>query len=195
MLIYHGSATEVLIPDISRSRVNIDFGIGFYTSKDIEIAKRWACKRNEAIVNIYEINIEDFKVKQLNVDEEWLYYVTNNIRGNIGEVSILSDILDKEKYDIIIGPTVDDKLIDIVDSFFDEKISEKQAIEIINKIDYTWKLVIKNQLVIEHIKFIKSIRIHGSEKEEIRKIFNNENMTVIRKVYELLKNCIKSDKI
>ncbi|MBQ3544288.1 MAG: DUF3990 domain-containing protein [Lachnospiraceae bacterium] len=109
---------KFLFQIISRSRVNIDFGIGFYTSEDIEIAKRWACKRNEAIVNIYEINIEDFKVKQLNVDEEWLYYVANNIRGNIGEVSNLSNMFDEEKYDIIIGPTVDDKLIDIVDYFF-----------------------------------------------------------------------------
>ena len=36
MILYHGSYVEVSKPDISHSRLNVDFGRGFYTTPILE---------------------------------------------------------------------------------------------------------------------------------------------------------------
>ena len=42
MIIYHGSYTEVRKPDIKYSRINLDFGRGFYVTPIEEQAKNWS---------------------------------------------------------------------------------------------------------------------------------------------------------
>ena len=44
MILYHGSYTEVIRPDILHSRRNVDFGQGFYTTPLREQAEKW-CKK------------------------------------------------------------------------------------------------------------------------------------------------------
>lgn len=46
MMLYHGSYLAVVKPDISHSRVNVDFGRGFYTTPLLEQAQKW-CKKFE----------------------------------------------------------------------------------------------------------------------------------------------------
>ena len=140
MLVYHGSSVEVIHPDITRSRLDIDFGSGFYTTQDIHMAKKWACNRNESILNIYELKLEDFEVKTYGVDEEWLYYVMENRTGRTG---LFEMPFDDGKYDIIIGPTADDKLFNVIDLFSDGFISSENAIKVINCMNYSNQLVIK----------------------------------------------------
>ncbi len=58
-IIYHGSYTEVKIPDLSRCAVGKDFGVGFYTTTDrkqaVKFAKRVARIHgfSHGILNIY----------------------------------------------------------------------------------------------------------------------------------------------
>lgn len=140
MEIYHGSSLEVISPDISRSRIDIDFGAGFYCTQDINMAKKWACNRNNSVLNIYRINPEDFRIKQLEADEEWLYYVMENRTGRTGEYEIG---FDEEEYDVITGPTADDKLFNIIDMFNDGFINVENAIKVINCMHYCNQIVFK----------------------------------------------------
>ena len=60
MIIYHGSYTEVRKPDIKYSRINLDFGRGFYVTPLEEQAKNWSLKfkkkNKNAIVSIYTLD-------------------------------------------------------------------------------------------------------------------------------------------
>ena len=184
MLVYHGSSVEVIHPDITRSRLDIDFGSGFYTTQDIHMAKKWACNRNESILNIYELELEDFEVKKLGVDEEWLYYVMENRTGRTG---LFEMPFDDSKYDIIIGPTADDKLFNVIDLFSDGFISSENAIKVINCMNYSNQLVIKNQAAANRIRFIESKRLHGLEKDNLRVQFKNDNIEASKKARELIR--------
>ena len=44
MILYHGSYIEIARPDIVHSRINVDFGRGFYTTPLLEQAQKW-CKK------------------------------------------------------------------------------------------------------------------------------------------------------
>lgn len=44
MILYHGSSLEVVKPDLSHSRANVDFGRGFYVTPLYEQAVKWCGK-------------------------------------------------------------------------------------------------------------------------------------------------------
>ena len=62
MVLYHGSNMAVEQPDLNHSKTNLDFGAGFYTTSDLDQAKRWAVSTTrrrgtgEATVTVYRVN-------------------------------------------------------------------------------------------------------------------------------------------
>lgn len=56
MVLYHGSNMAVEQPDLNHSKTNLDFGAGFYTTSDLDQAKRWAVsttRRRGTVKNQY----------------------------------------------------------------------------------------------------------------------------------------------
>ena len=54
-LLYHGSAMEVIYPEIRITRYTKDFSWGFYCTNSYEQAYRWADRRSShGIVNVYK---------------------------------------------------------------------------------------------------------------------------------------------
>jgi hypothetical protein len=109
--IYHGSDIVVKKPEILKSNRLLDFGIGFYTTSNLEQAIRWAQKvssrnnTNKKFLSEYNFDIEKAKkelkiIEFISADEKWLDFITANRRGK--EIS--------EDYDIVIGPVADDNV-------------------------------------------------------------------------------------
>ena len=92
MKIYHGSIFIVKNPSLEILNYRTDFGKGFYTTTDIEQAKRWTKikkeraqvrNKNEKIkryINIYEYtenkNLNILKFEE--ATEEWLKFIFKN---------------------------------------------------------------------------------------------------------------------
>ncbi len=125
MILYHGSYTEIKLPDLLHSRKNVDFGPGFYTTPLYEQAVNWARKfkknGNSGIVSYYRFDENKLqKLKILKFDtysDKWLDFILNCRRGK--------DISD---YDIVIGGVANDKVFNTVELFFDGLIDKKEAI-------------------------------------------------------------------
>lgn len=151
MTLYHGSSVEVKEPRLLKIQRELDFGNGFYTTSDIEQAKRWASrtakrlKQEKAYVSVYEIS--DDVMKSLNIlkfaksDVEWLRFVVKNRKGQIIE----------NNYDIIIGSVADDQTAPVIDLFLDGMYDEEEAIKRL----LPQKL--KDQYVFKTEKAIKSL--------------------------------------
>ncbi|MDD3414617.1 MAG: DUF3990 domain-containing protein [Lachnospiraceae bacterium] len=127
MRIYHGSYIEIQKPDVTKSRNNVDFGKGFYTTpiKDqaIKWAKRFKKREGQSIVSIYEMDEiklwKDFIVKEFSeYSDEWLDYILACRRGE-----------DAKKFDVVIGGVANDKVFDTIELFFDGLIEKSVAIE------------------------------------------------------------------
>ena len=66
-IIYHGSINIIKEPIYGYGKKYNDYGLGFYCTENIELAKEWAVnKYKDGYVNIYELDISDLKILNLN---------------------------------------------------------------------------------------------------------------------------------
>ena len=112
-LLYHGSAMEVIYPEIRITRYTKDFSWGFYCTNSYEQAYRWADRRSSrGIVNVYKYT-ENPELKILHfpkMNDEWFDFIA---RCRSGE---------SHSYDIVEGPMADDTIWDFVNGFVSGKI-------------------------------------------------------------------------
>lgn len=110
MIVYHASNCVVRLPMLVESNRMLDFGQGFYTTTNIEQAKRFAksvvAKRGgKALVNSYEFEESAAFRKLLTLKFEtpsadWLDFVVANRSGTyVGEI-----------YDLVTGPVANDNV-------------------------------------------------------------------------------------
>lgn len=140
----------------------MDFGKGFYLTEDKRMAQKWACNKVNSIVNMYEADLSSLKVKYLEADEEWMDYVAYN-RTHEG-----SRPFEDVQYDVIVGPTADDKLFATLDLYADGVLSKEQAIKVINCMNYSSQVVFKNDIAIKSALVFKGAKeLKGLEKQNI----------------------------
>ena len=116
MIIYHGSENIIEKPQYGYGRTNNDYGRGFYCTKELELAKEWACGDNrDGWANRYEL--DDSNLKVLNLNEEpynilnWLAVLADNrTYWQNGSISLEAKkylrevfLIDIFEYDVIIG--------------------------------------------------------------------------------------------
>ena len=125
--LYHGTIYSIESIDVFKGKPYKDFGIGFYTSRDREHAKRMALRNREielsrkkvkdaskinSLLYTYEfdlqnlnfLNIKEFKT----ADREWMRFVIMN-RSNKER---------RHDYDLVIGPTANDNTMTAISLFF-----------------------------------------------------------------------------
>ena len=130
--IYHGNKREDLIPEFGLGSPDNDYGRGFYTTPDIELAKEWAwgtyTAGKKGYVHTFELNTKNLNI--LNLTEldsiHWIAELVYNRKLNIQDKEVVQDnikiLLDKykldtEKYDIIIGYRANDSYFAYAEAF------------------------------------------------------------------------------
>ncbi|MBQ8031182.1 MAG: DUF3990 domain-containing protein [Butyrivibrio sp.] len=129
-IIYHGSDHVIEMPKYGEGATTNDYGRGFYCTKDLELAKEWACgKGTDGYANKYEIDLEGLSI--LNLNEEpynilnWLAVLTRHRsywqRSSISEQAkdYLQEhfYIDISKADVIIGYRADDSYFSFAQDF------------------------------------------------------------------------------
>lgn len=130
--IYHGSKEPNLTPTFGQGKPNNDYGKGFYTTPNKELAKEWAwgtySKGNRAYIYSYILDINNLKILDLTKLDSlhWIAELLFNRRINKGlrEVDIdnmkkfiYKYKLDTKNYDIIIGYRADDSYFAYAEAF------------------------------------------------------------------------------
>jgi len=127
MKVYHGSYTKVEKIDLSQCRPHRDFGRGFYVTKFLHHAEKWALnvsrrRQAQGVVSEFEYHENAFtqhicKIKHFEgYNEEWLDFVVMNRNEDNPEPA--------HDYDIIEGPVADDKVQNRIDEYLTGKISK-----------------------------------------------------------------------
>lgn len=65
LILFHGTPNKIVIPTYGTSNAKHDYGMGFYMTESINLAKEWAvCKPNETngFVHKYELDTEGLKI-------------------------------------------------------------------------------------------------------------------------------------
>ena len=146
MILYHGSYTEVVKPDVTHSRRNVDFGPGFYTTPLREQAEKW-CKRftekgQGAVVSVYrfsEDKLAEYKVLKFDsYSDEWLDFVLKCRRGT-----------DTSDYDVVMGGVANDKVFNTVELFFEGLIDKTEAIKRLRYEKPNMQIAFRSQKIID----------------------------------------------
>jgi len=137
MQVYHGSYTEIINIDLSKSHSNKDFGKGFYVTKFRNHAESWAENIARRYDNkqpfvteftFYERAFEESRYNTLRFDdynEAWLDFIVLN-----RDPAFTSN---RHDYDLIEGPIADDKVQNRINEFLDGIITKK---DFLNELKY-----------------------------------------------------------
>jgi hypothetical protein len=153
MILYHGSYVAVEKPDLSFSRETTDFGKGFYTTPLYEQAVTWSKRlgKKEAVISTYEflkpvdIFPKEIRLLEFNThSKRWLDFVTACRLGKPVD----------ENYDLIIGGVADDKVFATLTFYFNNVISETEAIRRLRYNKPNFQYCFKTQAIIDkYLKF------------------------------------------
>ena len=137
--IYHGSSKMIEKPAYGIGNPNNDYGLGFYCTESIELAKEWACSNEtDGYANQYELNPEGLSVLSLTGGQysilNWLFVLLENRKFRIGgdvakqakEYIFENFAIDYRRYDMIKGYRADDSYFSFASAFVNNTISISQ---------------------------------------------------------------------
>lgn len=180
-LLYHGSENIIEKPEFGKGARNNDYGKGFYCTENIELAKEWACaKQNNGYANIYEFEMDGLDILNLNSPEynilNWLAILADNRtywqNGSISEQAkkyIKDNFLpDISGFDVIIGYRADDSYFSFAQDFVAGVISFQKLSEAMRLGKLGEQIVLKSPKTFDQIKFI------GCEEVDAGEYFNKK---------------------
>ncbi len=156
MILYHGSSLEISEPDLLHSRLDVDFGCGFYTTPLYSQAEKW-CGRfkrrgEKGIISTYyfdEAVLGDLKVLQFeSYSEEWLDFILK-----------CRSVTDTSDYDIVIGGVANDKVFNTVELYFDGLIEKNEAIKRLRYEQPNQQICFRTELALSKLSFNGSVEV------------------------------------
>lgn len=147
MKLYHGTDRKIEHPNLVFGRKNTDFGQGFYLTNDEFMAKKWAARKGHPIINIYEFDLDNLKIKKLGLNKEWLDCVIANRNG---EKDLYRD------FDVIIGATADDKMFTTIENYENGYLNAFDTIRILNNMNIGMQYCLKTEQAIKQLNFVKA---------------------------------------
>lgn len=179
MIIYHGSQSIIEKPQYGIGNPRNDYGLGFYCTENLELAKEWACIDNKTngYANFYTINLDNFKILDLRKKDysilNWIAILlkhrtfdTNNEISIQAKKYLLDNFyINTDDYDIIIGYRADDSYFSFAKDFINNTIS-------VQKLSKAMKLgKLGTQIVIKSKNAFSALIFTGYEKADCREYY------------------------
>ena len=184
--IYHGSEKNIIKPIFGEGKKNNDFGLGFYCTKDINLAKEWAVSSlKDGFANKYILNIEYLKILNLNSSEytilNWiailvehrLFSLKTPVAQRAKKYLIDNFGINVNAYDVIIGYREDDSYFDYAESFLNNSITVEQLAKAMKLGKLGEQIVIKSQYAFSCLTYDGFEIAKKEEFYEYRKVRND----------------------
>lgn len=132
----HGTDHIIEQPNCLLGKTNNDYGRGFYCTRELAMAREWACKQNtDGFVNKYSFEQESMNILNL-LDGthhilNWLalllknrtFRLSNEIAIDARDYIIDNFAIDLTEYDVVIGYRADDSYFSFAESFVQNGLS------------------------------------------------------------------------
>jgi len=195
-ILYYGSTKEIRKPIYHFDKPFNDYGLGFYCTRDKDIAKEWACVDNETngMVSTYEIDLSDMKILDLTDGGysvlNWMaillknrhFDVTSQIAVEAKEYLIKHYYVDVEQYDVVVGYRADDSYFTFAKDFIKNTISQEQLSKALTLGELGKQTVLISKKAFDKIIFIRSEPVDA-------KIFYTKKASRDRKAREEYQDC------
>lgn len=169
--IYHGSDHIVSKPTYGVGNLHNDYGLGFYCTSSLDMAKEWANRNTMAgYANKYQFDVRNLKILDL-TDQK--YSVLNFIAILMHHRNLTStqrstykrrlEFLEKnfyinvQEYDVVIGYRADDAYFKFPMHYLSNEISTQKLEEIYHLGNLGKQIVIISEKAFSKIKYLTSI--------------------------------------
>lgn len=167
LTLYHGSGLVVQKPDVLYGKKNNDYGQGFYCSESAELAREWACPREQdGILNRYCLETDGMRVFHLKGESEealliWISVLLANRKLNLDTENARTSarflqsryLMSLETADLVIGYRADDSYFSFVKDFLNDRISLMQLQQALKLGTVGEQIVIKSQRAAAALEF------------------------------------------
>ena len=188
IVLFHGAKKEFSMPiDVEKnSKINNDFGKGFYLGENYEQAANYISIINKDKVYAFKLNINNLKTYRFNVDNVWMLTIAyfrgwlNDYANNIVLNGILKEIQD---VDVIIAPIADNRMFDIINEFVENEITDEQCRHALAATNLGYQYVLKTEKAIDSITFLQEMFVCSKEKEsciENRFLLTNNGLQKVK---------------
>lgn len=220
MLLYHGSSRIIKQPEFGAGNPRNDYGLGFYCTEDVELAKEWACpEARDGFANIYDFDTEGLKILDLNGDGyhvlNWIAILLQNRTfvkktriSKKAEPYILNAFLpDTTGIDVICGYRADDSYFSYAKDFLNNGITVSELSEAMRLGELGNQVVLVSERAFERLEFVgyeiadsgiyypkRQIRERNA-REEYLNGFDREYSEAEQEMYvaDLLREEVKND--
>lgn len=164
--IYHGSKQIVEVPTFGAGRKNNDFGLGFYCTENLELAKEWAVSSlQNGFANRYTLDTEYLNILNLNTPEytilNWmavlvehrLFSIKTPVARRAKQYLIEHFGINVNAYDLITGYRADDSYFDYAEAFLNNAITLEQLSMAMQLGRLGEQIVIKSKFAFSKIRF------------------------------------------
>ena len=166
-IIYHGSHNIIETPTFGVGSPNNDYGLGFYCTEYVDLAKEWACDQlSGGYANKYSIDMTGLKILDLNAKEysiiHWVSVLLKNRKVTLntdiereGMYYILDNFpVDTESADVIIGYRANDSYFSYARDFLSNAITVKRLTQVMRLGNLGNQIVVKSKLAFSRLNFL-----------------------------------------
>lgn len=164
--LYHGSPVIVERPEFGYGKTYNDYGLGFYCTDSLEMAKEWGSSADrDGYANCYELDCDGLVTLDLNGSEfcilHWLAVLLENREFDVPSGLALEAkgyihtnfAVDYQNYDAIVGYRADDSYFSFAQDFINGTISYRQLNNAMHLGKLGQQFVLKSKLAFERIRF------------------------------------------
>ena len=164
--IFHGSEKIIEHPIWGEGRKNNDFGIGFYCTESLELAKEWAVSSlRDGFANKYILDTKYLNILNLNSSaytilnwiavlvEHRLFSITTPVARRAKSYLVEKFGVNVNAFDIIRGYRADDSYFDYAESFINNAISVEQLAQAMKLGKLGEQIVIKSKYAFTKLKY------------------------------------------
>lgn len=175
MTIYHGSEKVIKVPQFGVGNPHNDYGLGFYCTKNQDLAKEWACQKNkDGFANCYELDDKELSVLDLSQNDfsilHWLSILMQNRvfspKSPLGKQNldflIQNFNIEYKEYDAILGYRANDSYFSFASDFLENIIPIQSLASSMKLGSLGIQVVLKSQKAFSKIKFIDSEKSEAS---------------------------------
>ena len=164
--LWHGSPSIIEEPIFGQGRPYNDYGLGFYCTEDVELAKEWACtEERSGYANHYALDTDGLKI--LNLSDgytilHWLALLVENRKFSLTtEVGLAGKsylkehfLLDISDYDVITGYRADDSYFSFARGFLNNAFSLAKLSKVMRFGKLGEQFVLKSRTAFDRIQFL-----------------------------------------
>ena len=163
--LYHGSEKIVQKPLYNYGKSDNDYGRGFYCTKDVELAKEWACQKDkDGFVNSYSLDARGLNILYLNSKKysvlHWLSILVHNREvddlENREAVEFLKKnySIDTSKFDLIVGYRADDSYFTFARDFINDAITIQSLTKAMRLGKLGLQVMVKSEEAFNRLQFL-----------------------------------------